>query len=245
MVGQRSGQDKQRVTHQASIHVEEGLKQPEVPMQAAKFASKGGIIMCGHIPILTRWKDYKADDEKQLKIYIGKLVEQFNIDTTSQLVIEACTDMLKSQERQGRYQLKKKYFEDLAANEVPTKTPVTTINDDYQPHRERFTINIDNHEAIRYPQHTESRSYVAQAHAVTTVEAVAAVVQSRIFREVAGIHPPIKKRTRVGTILQVEEIQADIESEKQGGAQLRQKIAEQEIARSFEKQHKVVTLSDF
>lgn len=29
-------------------------------------------------------------------------------------------------------------------------------------------------------------------------------------------HPPSKKRTRVGTALQVEEIQADLENEKQG-----------------------------
>ena len=55
------------------IHVREGLKWLGAPMQATKFASKGGIILHGHIPILTRWKDYKADDEKQLKIYIGKL----------------------------------------------------------------------------------------------------------------------------------------------------------------------------
>nr|TKW33420.1 hypothetical protein SEVIR_2G234300v2 [Setaria viridis] len=37
--------------------------------------------------------------------------------------------MLKSQQRQGRYRLKKKYFDDLAANEVPTKTPMATMND--------------------------------------------------------------------------------------------------------------------
>uniref|UniRef100_K3XS15 Uncharacterized protein n=1 Tax=Setaria italica TaxID=4555 RepID=K3XS15_SETIT len=35
------------------IHVRQGLKQPEAPMQAAKFASEGGIILRGHIPILT------------------------------------------------------------------------------------------------------------------------------------------------------------------------------------------------
>nr|TKW21907.1 hypothetical protein SEVIR_4G152000v2 [Setaria viridis] len=75
-------------------------------MQATKFASEGGIILCGHIPILTRWKDYKTDNEKHLKNYISKLT------------------------RQGRYWLKKKLFNDLPANVVPTKSPMTTLNDD-------------------------------------------------------------------------------------------------------------------
>nr|TKW00924.1 hypothetical protein SEVIR_8G145200v2 [Setaria viridis] len=185
-------------------------------------------------------------------------VGQFDIDTTSQPVIEARTDMLKSQQRQGRYRLKKKYFNGLAANEVPTKNHVTTMNDDQWNKLERCTTNTSNCGQVRYPQRTRSRSYVAQAHVVkqvegdatpidlfknfhcnkngytapvqaaiarmeqiivqpgddqpkTATEAVAEVVQSRTFREVAGIHPPPKKRTRVGTALQVEEIQADLE----------------------------------
>jgi hypothetical protein len=42
-----------------TIHIQQGLKRPEAPMQAAKFASEGGIIVRGHIPILPSWKDYK------------------------------------------------------------------------------------------------------------------------------------------------------------------------------------------
>nr|TKW38517.1 hypothetical protein SEVIR_1G120300v2 [Setaria viridis] len=101
----------------------------EAPMQAAKVASEGGIILCGHILILTRWKDNKTQKEEHLKDYIGKVAVQFDIDTTSQPVIEACTDMLKSQQRQGKYRLKKKVFNDVPANEVPTKSPVTNLND--------------------------------------------------------------------------------------------------------------------
>nr|TKW15099.1 hypothetical protein SEVIR_5G208900v2 [Setaria viridis] len=112
------------------IHVREGLKWPEAPMQATKFASEGGIILRGHISILTHYKDYKAHNEKYLKDYIGKLPGQFDIETTSQPVIKACTDMLKLQQRHGRYRLKKKYFNGLATNKVPTRTPVTTMNDD-------------------------------------------------------------------------------------------------------------------
>jgi hypothetical protein len=37
----------------------------------------------------------------------------------------------------------------------------------------------------------------------TAAEAVAGVVQSRTFREVAGFRPPSMKKTRVTTVLQV------------------------------------------
>ena len=40
----------------------------------------------------------------------------------------------------------------------------------------------------------------------TATEVVAKIVQSRTFEEVAGIRPPSKKRTRVATTLQVQEI---------------------------------------
>uniref|UniRef100_K4A338 Uncharacterized protein n=1 Tax=Setaria italica TaxID=4555 RepID=K4A338_SETIT len=206
---------------------------------------------------------------------------QFDIDTTSQPVIEACTDMLKSQQRQGSYRLKKKYFNGLAANEVPTKTPVTTRNDDQwnklvtmwssQPYRREKQVEGDPTPIDIFKNfHCSKNGNTAPVQAAiastcllciflcnnstrniceyfcvrpfifflllgsdrinrhqprddqpkTVAEAVAEVVQSRIFRKVAGIHPPSKKRTRVGTVLQVEEIQADLESEKQGGAQL-------------------------
>ena len=51
----------------------------------------------------------------------------------------------------------------------------------------------------------------------TTAEAVAEVIQSRTFREVAGIRPPSMKKTRVTTALQVQEIRAGLNNEKQGG----------------------------
>nr|TKW27241.1 hypothetical protein SEVIR_3G244900v2 [Setaria viridis] len=179
------------------IHVREGLKWPEAPMQAAKFAS------------------------------------------------EACTYMLKSQQRQGRYRLKKKYFNGLVANEVPTKTPVTTMNDGHwnklvtmwssQPHRTEKQVEGDPTPIDLFKNfHCSKNGYTTPVEATTArmeqivtqpgddqpktaAEAVAEVVQSRTFWEVAGIHSPSKKRTRVGTALQVEETQADLESEKQRG----------------------------
>lgn len=54
------------------IHVNKGKRRPEAPMQAAKLASEGGIIIRQHIPIYTNWQEYKKHNE-QVKNYIGKL----------------------------------------------------------------------------------------------------------------------------------------------------------------------------
>jgi hypothetical protein len=54
------------------IHVSEGNRRPEAPIQAAKLASEGGITFRQHIPILTHWKEYKKD-ESHLRNYIGKI----------------------------------------------------------------------------------------------------------------------------------------------------------------------------
>jgi hypothetical protein len=51
----------------------------------------------------------------------------------------------------------------------------------------------------------------------TIAEAVAEVVQSRNFWEVAGIWPPSMRKTRVTTALHVQEIRAGLNNEKQGG----------------------------
>ena len=79
----RLGRDLDRISwgwnDKIPIHIQEGLKRPEAPMQAAKFASEGGIIVRGHIPILTCWKDYKPKKNQQdgektedhLKNYMG------------------------------------------------------------------------------------------------------------------------------------------------------------------------------
>jgi len=56
-----------------AIHISEGNKRPETPMQAAKLASEGGIVLRQHIPILPHWKEYKKDPSI-LTDYIGKVV---------------------------------------------------------------------------------------------------------------------------------------------------------------------------
>jgi hypothetical protein len=81
----RLGRDLDRISRglnaKIPIHIQEGLKRPEAPIQAAEFASKGEIIVHGHIPILPSWKDYKPKKNQQdgektedhLKNYMGKL----------------------------------------------------------------------------------------------------------------------------------------------------------------------------
>jgi len=55
------------------IQISEGKRRPEPPIQAAKLASEGGIILKQHIRIYPHWKNYKKD-EGQITNYIGKLV---------------------------------------------------------------------------------------------------------------------------------------------------------------------------
>jgi hypothetical protein len=44
------------------IVVEEGKRRPHEPVQSAKFASAGGIIIRESMPVLRHWKDYKKDE---------------------------------------------------------------------------------------------------------------------------------------------------------------------------------------
>ena len=44
-----------------AIHVAEGKKRPEVPLQAAKLASETGVAVRDNLPIYTSWKLYEKD----------------------------------------------------------------------------------------------------------------------------------------------------------------------------------------
>ena len=41
------------------IHISEGMKHPEKPLQAAKLASECGLVARTHLPVLPHFKDYK------------------------------------------------------------------------------------------------------------------------------------------------------------------------------------------
>ncbi|TVU04209.1 hypothetical protein EJB05_50235, partial [Eragrostis curvula] len=109
-------------------HIFEGKKRPEVPRQAAKLATEAGIILRRHIPVLPRWNKLQHEQD-HLSNYIKKVFVQFSMDTTSEPVISACADMLKSGQRQMRYKLKKKYFDNVPESQRITKSPVSSTDD--------------------------------------------------------------------------------------------------------------------
>ncbi|TVU42281.1 hypothetical protein EJB05_08677, partial [Eragrostis curvula] len=157
------------------LHISDAKRRPEAPMQAAKFASEGGIILRQHIPVLPHWKHYKKD-EKHLENYMGKVAGAFAVDIKEKAVIEACTDLLKGGQRQLRYRLKKEYFDKYPANQVPTKAPVPNmLDEDWQAlvamwlepkHKEKCEKNKANREQVQCMQKTGSRSFIAHCHAV-------------------------------------------------------------------------------
>ena len=60
------------------IQITEGSKRPEPPIQAAKFASEGGITLRQHIPIFHHWKEYKKkENEPTIRNYIGKDIVRY------------------------------------------------------------------------------------------------------------------------------------------------------------------------
>jgi hypothetical protein len=54
------------------IEIPEGLKRPMKHVQAAKFASEGGMIARSFMPILPHFKEYKKD-KTLVDNYIGKI----------------------------------------------------------------------------------------------------------------------------------------------------------------------------
>ncbi|TVU50098.1 hypothetical protein EJB05_01455, partial [Eragrostis curvula] len=176
----RSGKDLERINKgmdkKLAIHISEGKKRPEVPLQAAKLATEDGIVLRWHILVLLHWKMYRDEREREhLVNYINKVSVQFSMDTTSKPVISACDDMMKCGQRQMRYKLKK-FFNNIPANDVVVKSLVPSMNDDQweamvklwssPQHKKTCLANQQNREKVQMNQRTGSRCYVAQAHAL-------------------------------------------------------------------------------
>ncbi|KAL6846091.1 hypothetical protein ACP4OV_023539 [Aristida adscensionis] len=132
-----------------AIQISEGKRRPEAPMQAAKLASEGGIILRHHIPIFPHWKEYKKNGS-EIANYIGKVAM--------------------------RYRLKKKYFNGVPANQVRTTTPMRCMTDDdwkelvemwstpKHKYQERCIKSQANREKVKFQQRTGSRCYTAHAY---------------------------------------------------------------------------------
>ncbi|XP_035820949.1 uncharacterized protein [Zea mays] len=159
------------------IQIYDGKRRPEPPIQAAKFASEGGIILRQHIPIFPHWKEYKKqENEGKITDYIGKLAGQFTMDVDSKAVKDACVDMIKGGQRQMRYRLKRKYFTGVPANQVRTTSPVPCMTDDQWKdlvqmwstpnHKNNCVKNKLNREKVQFPQCIGSQSYIAKSYVV-------------------------------------------------------------------------------
>jgi hypothetical protein len=66
-----------------TIEIPEGTKRPEKPLSAAKFASEGGMIARGQMPVFSDFEEYKKD-KNMVPNFVGKVGEIFLI--TSSLV---------------------------------------------------------------------------------------------------------------------------------------------------------------
>ena len=64
------------------IHIAEGMKRPENPLQAAKLATEGGLIARSFAPVLPHFKEYKKDGNV-IKNYIGKVAVSLLFDITA------------------------------------------------------------------------------------------------------------------------------------------------------------------
>uniref|UniRef100_A0A804LET2 Zinc finger GRF-type domain-containing protein n=1 Tax=Zea mays TaxID=4577 RepID=A0A804LET2_MAIZE len=96
--------------NQLAIHVAEGKKRPEVPLQAAKLASKTGVALRDNLPIYKSWKLYDNA--------VGQEESRLDVDVKNEGPSkDACTDIIKRGVRQTRYNLKRKYFDESLTKE--------------------------------------------------------------------------------------------------------------------------------
>jgi len=113
-------------------------------------------------------------DEGQLDNFKGKLAIKFSINGEQENVTFVCADMLKGGTRQMRYRLKKKYFDGVAANQVRTTSPCSSMNDAQwkklvdmwsdPKHKEKCANSQRNRAKVKLPGCTGSRSYIAAAY---------------------------------------------------------------------------------
>ncbi|KAK1669141.1 hypothetical protein QYE76_057300 [Lolium multiflorum] len=167
-----------------TIEIPPGLKRPEKPLPAAKFASEGGMLARGQMPLLPHFKLYKRD-ENLLADFVGKMGENFNMDTESEDIQKACYDVLRKVSKNRRYILKRDYFDKVPANEVSIKSPVKDVSDEEWEaltalwvtprHRNTCTKNKDSRVAVKFGQKTGSRSYAAHLYATADMEAEMAI----------------------------------------------------------------------
>jgi hypothetical protein len=138
------------------ISLAKGNRRPHDPVQAAKFASEAGVAVRSQVPIMTHWKEYKAQSE-HFDGFVGRVSmsayllvpilhptltwplcnSDFNsnhygrlaIDTRHEPIADACVSVFKSSIQPRQYKLKQQYFVGIPANEIPTISPISNMVD--------------------------------------------------------------------------------------------------------------------
>ncbi|KAE8795531.1 SKP1-like protein 1B [Hordeum vulgare] len=174
----RKGKGLERITKalgiKVPIQIAQGMKRPEKPLQAAKFASECGLVARSHMPVFPHFKVYK-NNATLVEDFIGKVSANFEINTDSETIKYACKDVLHKSSKNRRHNIKKKYFDTVAANKVSTKSSVPDLTDgEWQAlvqmwstprHKETCVSNKINREKVVYQQRTGSRHYTAHIFA--------------------------------------------------------------------------------
>ncbi|KAE8774764.1 hypothetical protein D1007_52788 [Hordeum vulgare] len=128
----RKGKGLERITKslgtKVPIQIAQGMNRPEKPLQAAKFASQCGLVARSHLPVLAHFKEYK-NNATLVEDYIGKFAANFEINTDLETIKYACKDVLQKSSKNRRHNIKKKYFDTVAANKVSAKSPVPDLTD--------------------------------------------------------------------------------------------------------------------
>ncbi|KAE8796396.1 hypothetical protein D1007_28628 [Hordeum vulgare] len=97
------------------IQISQGMKRPEKPLEVAKFYSECGLVARSHVPVFPHFKEYK-NNATLVEDYIGKVAANFEINTDSETIKYACKDVLQKSSKNRRHNIKKKYFDTVAAS---------------------------------------------------------------------------------------------------------------------------------
>ncbi|KAE8788521.1 hypothetical protein D1007_37449 [Hordeum vulgare] len=148
----------------------------QLVLQPGKFTFSFTSAFCkwNHLPVLPHFKEYK-NNATLVEDYIGKVAANFEINTDSETIKYVCKDVLQKSSKNRRHNIKKKYFDTVAANKVSTKSLVPHLTDgEWQAlvqmwstprHKETCVSNKINREKVVYQQRTGSRHYTAHIFA--------------------------------------------------------------------------------
>ncbi|XP_020398945.1 uncharacterized protein [Zea mays] len=155
-----------------AIHVAEGKKRPEVPLQVAKLASETGVALRDNLPIYKSWKLYDNS--------VGQAESRLDVDVKNEGPSkDACIYIIKRGVRQTRYNLKRKYFDESLTKEqlLAMQPPPKMKKEDWTglveywcdpKNQEKSAKNKANRGNVQLHQRTGARSYIAHRYSLRT-----------------------------------------------------------------------------